>query len=289
MESKLCEVQFKNFGEEIEKYEKLYEQISKWKRGMESEMEKKDAEIARLIGLAKQFEEETAANIQPDQEEEKEDEYIMGDIYGQSDIENQDNPMNQDDEYTMDDVYGQSNIENQDNPMLTSENTSENRSEKSDEDILYEEPLIGSEDIKRPDGTKIIERVNNVDTYTALLKAVQTPINYKDDKKIQNLINRLRGYKFSKIIDHDTDASHKQLSYSFRTNMKAVNKNPKDYGVGRILNIDKPNPQKQQQPNPQQQQQQKQPSRTLPGTHMSRRNKNRGGKSKKFKRTRKKY
>ena len=281
MESKLCEVQFKNFGEEIEKYEKLYEQISKWKRGMESEMEKKDAEIARLIGLAKQFEEETAANIQPEQEEEEEEEdpYIMGDIYGQSDIENQDNPLIQRDEYRMEDIYGDGNQLDADNPMLTSENTSENRSEKSDEDILYEEPLIGSEDIKRPDGTKIIERVSNVDTYTALLKAVQTPINYKDDKKIQNLINRLRGYKFSKIIDHDRDASHKQLSYSFLINMKAVNKNPKDYGVGRILNIDKPNPQKQQ----------KQPSRTLPGIHMSRHNKNRGGKSKKFKRTRKKY
>ena len=84
MESKLCEVQFKNFGEEIEKYEKLYEQISKWKRGMESEMEKKDAEIARLIGLAKQFEEETAANIQPDQEEEIEVKKVMKIFYTKS-------------------------------------------------------------------------------------------------------------------------------------------------------------------------------------------------------------
>ena len=65
MESKLCEEQFKNFGEEIEKYEKLYEQMRNWKSGIESEMEKKDAEIARLIGLAKQFEQESAKNIQP--------------------------------------------------------------------------------------------------------------------------------------------------------------------------------------------------------------------------------
>jgi hypothetical protein len=277
MESKLCEEQFKNFGEEIEKYEKLYQQMKDWKSGIESEMEKKDAEIARLIGLAKQFEEESAKNIQPEQQE---DEFIMGDIYGQSDTENQDNPMNQRDEYRMEDIYGDGNQLGVDNPMLTPD---ENRSEKSDEEILYEQPLIGSEDIKRADGTKIIERVSNVDTYSALLSAVLNDINYRDDKHIQNLIKRMRKYKFSKNIDHDTDASHKQLSESFRRNMKNVGKNPNNYGVGRILNIDKPNPNPNLNPKPQQQQQQ---SRRLPATQMSRR---RGGKSKKFKRTRKKY
>jgi hypothetical protein len=279
MESKLCEEQFKNFGEEIEKYEKLYQQMKDWKSGIESEMEKKDAEIARLMGLAKQVQNELGeTNSSPN----------LYDVYPEqsnvNEIENQlkrNTQDNQDpDTFDFGNIYRSDDEQERENPMLTPD---ENRSEKSDEEILYEQPLIGSEDIKRADGTKIIERVSNVDTYSALLSAVLNDINYRDDKHIQNLIKRMRKYKFSKNIDHDTDASHKQLSESFLRNMKNVGKNPNNYGVGRILNIDKPNPNPNLNPKPQQQQQQ---SRRLPATQMSRR---RGGKSKKFKRTRKKY
>ena len=162
------------------------------------------------------------------------------------------------------------------NPMLTSENSSV----KSDEDILYEEPLIGSDDIKRADGTKIIVREKgNVDNYTTLLKVVQNVANYKNDTNIKNLINRLRKYKFAKIIDHDRDSSLKQLGQSFLEYMRYNNKNPRDYGVGKILNTDPIQRPRQDIRN----------LISVPPGKYKKTSSNRGGKSKKFKRTRKKY
>ena len=285
MESKLCEEQFKNFGEEIEKYQKLYQQMKDWKSGIESEMEKKDAEIARLIGLAQLVQNELGEpNYSPN----------LYDVYPEqsnvNEIENQlkrNTPDNQDpDTFDFGNIYKSDDEQERENPMLTPENTSENRSEKSDEDILYEEPLIGHTDIYGQNGKVLIGR-KNTDIFSRLINDVQNEANYKNDRNIKNLINRLRNYKFAESIDHDRDDSLNQLAESFKLNMSRRNQKLSDYGVGRVLNTDnvqpKPKPNPNPNPNPKPQQQQ---SRRLPATYMSRR---RGGKSKKFKRTRKKY
>ena len=267
MESKLCEEQFKNFGEEIEKYERLYKQMKDWKSGIESEMKKKDDELERILGLARNFEKESGIGLSSDDSSDLYNVYQEQKNYGLS--TNQ--PSNEDD-YIMADIYdndksGRSNLTGDitrgiGNPMLTPEN----RSVKSDEDILYEQPLIGSEDIKRANGTEIIKR-SNFDTYSNLISNVQNSANYRDENKIRNLINRLRSYRFAKDIDHDRDASLKTLGESFLKKMRNNNKDPRDYGVGRVLNTD---PIQTQRP-------------------IIRTSSNRGGKSEKFKRTRKKY
>lgn len=304
MESKLCEEQFKNFGEEIEKYEKLYQQMKNWKSSIESEMKKKDDELERILGLARNFEKESGIGLSSD------DSSDLFNVYPEQKIDglSTNQPSNEDD-YIMADIYDndksdRSNLTGDitrgiDNPMLTSEN----RSVKSDEDILYEEPLIGSDDIKRADGTKIIVREKgNVDNYTTLLKVVQNEANYKNDTNIKNLINRLRKYKFAKIIDHDRDSSLKKLGESFLEYMKYHNKNPRDYGVGKILNTDPIQPIQRPIQRPRQRQIQR-PIQTpiqtprqdirnlisVPPGKFKRTSSNRGGKSKKFKRTRKKY
>ena len=281
MDSKLCEEQFKNFGEEIEKYEKLYQQMKNWKIGIESEMKKKDDELERILGLARNFEKESGIGLSSDDSSDLYNAYAVQTI----DELSTNQPSNEDD-YIMADIYdndksGRSNqtgdiISGIANPMLTSEN----RSVKSDEDILYEEPLIGSDDIKRADGTKIIVREKgNVDNYTTLLKVVQNVANYKNDTNIKNLINRLRKYKFAKIIDHDRDSSLKQLGQSFLEYMRYNNKNPRDYGVGKILNTDPIQRPRQDIRN----------LISVPPVKYKKTSSNRGGKSKKFKRTRKKY
>ena len=66
--------------------------------------------------------------------------------------------------------------------------------------------------------------------------------------------------------------------------MRNNNRNLRDYGVGKVLNSDIINPNINPNPNPNPQQ----TRRLAPGLNKSRRNP-RGGKSKKFKRTRKKY